>query len=265
MKLIYLISCMNQKNADIIKRTGVQSDVVVINQCDHDSFEEFDFTNKRGQKCHAKFICTTERGLSRSRNMAIRYADGDICQICDDDQTVSADGEEIISKVYDEHPDVGVIAFSLDRKDIKKTYPCKPQKLTFTQILRTNSLQITFRKDLIQKNKVLFDVALGSGTGNGGGEENKFLFDCKKKGIKLFYSPEIIGTVYPSGSQWFKGYTPQFMQNQGWACRRILGDFLGLLYCIHYGFSHRHKYEAMSVIQAWYYLLRGYFDKKDGK
>ena len=76
-----LISCMHQKDASIIERTGVQSDVVVINQCDHNSIEEFDFINRKGEKCHAKFICTTERGLSRSSNMAIRYAEGDICEM----------------------------------------------------------------------------------------------------------------------------------------------------------------------------------------
>lgn len=253
---------MHQKDASIIERTGVQSDVVVINQCDHNSIEEFDFVNKKGKICHAKFICTTERGLSRSRNMAIRYAEGDICQICDDDQTVSENGEEVICKVYEEHPDVGVIAFSLIRKDIVKKYPDKPQNISFSQILRTNSLQITFKREQIINADITFDTKLGSGTGNGGGEENKFLFDCKNKDIKLFYSPEIIGTVYPSSSQWFKGYTPQFMRNQGWACRRILGSFWGFLYCVHYGYSHRSKYKDMNVINAWCYLLRGYFENK---
>ena len=41
---------MHQKDASIIERTGVQSDVVVINQCDHNSIEEFDFINKKGKK-----------------------------------------------------------------------------------------------------------------------------------------------------------------------------------------------------------------------
>ena len=38
-----LISCMHQKDASIIKRSNIQSDVVVVNQCDHDSIEEYDF------------------------------------------------------------------------------------------------------------------------------------------------------------------------------------------------------------------------------
>lgn len=263
MKLTYLVSCMHQKDTSIIERTGIQADVVVINQCDHDSIEEFDFRNNKGQTCHAKFICTTERGLSNSRNMAIKYADGDICQICDDDQTVVENGEDLITKAYEKHLDASVICFSLIREDIEKKYPTEEQNMTFKQILKANSLQITFRKKDIVEKGILFDNKLGSGTGNGGGEENKFLFDCKKSGLKLFYSPDIIGTVLPSESQWFQGYTEKFMRNQGWSIRRILGSYTGFLYCLHYGISHRHKYDDhMNVLNALKYLYKGYFEKR---
>ena len=71
MTLTLLIACIHEKDTSIIERSNVQTDVVVVNQCDHDSVEEFDFVNKKGRTCLAKFICTTERGLSRSRNMAL--------------------------------------------------------------------------------------------------------------------------------------------------------------------------------------------------
>ena len=98
MKLILLISCMHEKDHSIIERSNVQTDVVVVNQCDKDSVDEFDFKNKKGETCHAKFINTTERGLSRSRNMAIRNAWGDVCLICDDDEWLSDDYADTIIK-----------------------------------------------------------------------------------------------------------------------------------------------------------------------
>lgn len=113
-----LISCMHQKDTCIIKRSNVQSDVVIVNQCNKDYIEEFDFFNKNGQKCHAKFICTRERGLSKSRNMAIRNAWGDICLICDDDEILADDCEERILAAYRENPGTALIAFALIRKDI---------------------------------------------------------------------------------------------------------------------------------------------------
>ena len=55
-KVTVLISCMYQENADIIKKTNVQTDVVVINQCDKEEIEDFEFVNIKGENCHAKFI-----------------------------------------------------------------------------------------------------------------------------------------------------------------------------------------------------------------
>ena len=86
MRLEVLISCMHQKDASIIQRTNIQSDVLIVNQCNENREERFDFKNKKGELCIARMIYTAERGLSRSRNMALRNAKGDICLICDDDE-----------------------------------------------------------------------------------------------------------------------------------------------------------------------------------
>ena len=67
MRLEVLISCMYQTDTSIIERTGIESDVLVVNQCDRDGEEAFDFTNKNGEICHARILHTTEQGLSRSR------------------------------------------------------------------------------------------------------------------------------------------------------------------------------------------------------
>lgn len=254
---------MYQKDASIIERSNIQSDVVVVNQCDKNSVEEFDFENKKGEKCHAKFICTTERGLSKSRNMAIRNAWGNICQICDDDEWIEDDAVEKITRAFEENPDAILIAFALKREDIDKSYPEGKRSLGFKQILKTSSLQVTFSRNLMGNDQVWFDEKMGSGTGNGGGEENKFMLDCKRKGLKLMYYPDVIATIKPSPSQWFKGYNEEFMENQGWASRRIMGNFIGFFYCIHYAFAHRHLYdENMTVYKAFKFLIKGYCKKK---
>ena len=69
MTVQVLISCMHQKDAGIIRRSNIQSDVVVINQCNENRREDFTFRNRKGEECKAIVIYTTERGLSRSRNM----------------------------------------------------------------------------------------------------------------------------------------------------------------------------------------------------
>lgn len=255
---------MHQEDAKIIERSNVQSDVVVVNQCDEDSVKEFDFVNKKGNKCHAKFICTTERGLSKSRNMAIRNAWGDVCLICDDDETLEDDCEEKILRAYNENSDAALIAFALIRKDICKSYPNTKRSLGFKQILKTSSHQVTFARNLMEKNNIWFDEKMGSGTGNGGGEENMFMFSVKRKGMKMLYYPDYIATINPSSSQWFKGYDKRYFENLGWTDRRIFGSLLGLVYLLYWPVFRYNVYakDGLSILQALRYSLIGYFTKR---
>lgn len=260
-----LISCMHEKDTGIIERSNVQSDVVVVNQCDHDSIEEFDFINKSGRACHCKFINTTERGLSRSRNMAISNAWGDVCQICDDDEVMADHGEDTILRVYEENPDVGLVAFALIRNDNGKQYPSKKMTLGFKQILKTSSLQITFSLHLLRQYGIKFDEKLGSGSGNGGGEENKFMLDWRKSKAKMLYYPDVIATVNPGESQWFHGYDENFFYNLGWTDRRIFGPVLGLMYIIYWPIFRRGYYGKRSNISTYTALkegIKGYFSKR---
>ena len=245
MKLCVLLSCMKQKDTSIIRKSNIQTDVVVVNQCDEDKVEEYDFINKKGNTCHAMIIFTKERGLSKSRNMAIKNCDADICLLADDDEYFSDDYESIIFSTFRNHPEVGLIAFALTRKDLKdgKSYPKVEKELGFKQIFSTSSLQLAFRRS----NNIFFDEIMGSGTGNGGGEENKFLFDVRRKRIKMWYNPSVIATVNPGESIWFKGYNEQFFKNHGWASRRILGSFVSFIYCLYYIFKMRYKTDLSFV------------------
>lgn len=259
-----LISCMHQADTSIIERSNVQSDVVVVNQCDHDSVQEFDFVNKKGETCHAKFICTTERGLSKSRNMAIRNAWGDVCQICDDDEWLADNGEEVILRAYAENPDAALIAFSLIRKYTVKTYPVGKRSLGFIQILKTSSQQVTFSRNLLGKNDIWFDEKMGSGTGNGGGEENKLMLDCRRKGLKLLYYPDAIATVLPGASNWFHGYDRVYMENFGWSTRRLLGPRVGFVYLLYWLLFKRNIYMSggLSAYSFMKSISKGFFSER---
>lgn len=263
MKVEVLISCMHQKDYSIIKNSNIQTDVVVVNQCDEDSRKEFDFHNDRNELCHALFINTKERGLSKSRNMALKNSRGDVCLICDDDENLSDSAVENIKEAYRNNPDAGCVTFALDRKDFPTIYPLKPKKLSYKMILQTSSQQISFKRNQIIDKLICFDEKMGSGTKNGGGEENKFLLDCRRKGIKMYYSPDIIATINKGESQWFHGYTDKYMRNQGWASRRILGDFLGFLYCFYFCLRHRNVIKKdIPLKNAIIESVKGYFEKR---
>ena len=47
MKLNVLISCMHETDTSIVARSNIQTDAVVVNQCDTNSVIEYDFTNNK--------------------------------------------------------------------------------------------------------------------------------------------------------------------------------------------------------------------------
>ena len=264
MTLVILISCMHEKDHSIIERSNVQTDVVVVNQCDKDSVDEFDFKNKIGETCHAKFINTTERGLSRSRNMAIRNAWGDVCLIADDDEVFEDAIEENIIKSFCNYPEASLIAFSLRWEDLSVRYPSKPMILRFKNLLQVSSVQICFRLKDVINNNLLYDEKMGSGTGNGGGEENRFMLDCRKSGFEMRYCPVIIATISKGDSKWFKGYTEKYFRDRGWTSRRNFGFFMGFASIFYNAFNHRKSFtsDGLSFYCVLKNMIKGYFESR---
>lgn len=259
-KICVLISCMHQSK-DIIERTHIQTNVVVINQCDDNSVEEWTFVNYLGELCRAKFISTKERGLSKSRNMAICNAEGDICLICDDDEELVPGYEQLIVKAYESRKNADVITFMFTRKD--KTYPGISLKHNLKTLLKTSSVEITFLTRSILDKHIRFDEKMGSGSGNGAGEENMFLMDCKRNGLIMYYFPWTIGKLLSTNSLWFHGYTNTYFENFGWSSRRILGPLLSIGYLFYWITTHRKLYiNEMSVFKAAISSFNGWRSKR---
>lgn len=258
MRLEVLVSCMHQKDASIIKRSNIQSDVLVINQCDENKEEAFNFVNKRGESCRAKIIYTTERGLSRSRNMAIRNATGDICLICDDDEVMEEDYVEKITQTFKDYPRYDIIAFMLNYPE--KKFSSKTYSVGYFQAAKIGSWQIAFKRDKLQ---VTFCEKMGSGTGNGAGEENKFLVDCLKSGNKMRYVPTLIASLVPISSQWFHGYNQKYWRDRGWAAKMIYGNFWGFCYMWYCIFCRNWSVDKTNLwVQTMKWMHIGFFEHR---
>lgn len=256
-----LISCMFQ-GKDIIKRSNVRANVVVVNQCDQDSIEEFSFADDAGDVHQALFINTRERGLSKSRNMAVRHSLGDICLICDDDELFENDVENMVLNSYMRHPECDVITFALKWSKQEKKYPSKELKMGLSRIQKTSSQQISFRKSSLIDKGIHFDEKMGSGTGNGGGEENKLLNDCRQNGMKLRYVPVTIATILPGESKWFSKRDEKWFENLGWSNTRIHGVLWGCVYIWYWLLAHMRIKNDTSFFNAIKGYYKGVFSKR---
>ena len=262
MKLVVLMSCMGERDFSIIQRSNIQADVVVVNQCDREDVSKFIFTASDGKEYNATYICTTERGLSKSRNLAIKNApDNSICLICDDDEMLTEEIGKIITEAYLNLQDASIITFKVD--DLNKSYAKEIRKINYIDILKTSSVQITFKKEAISKYNITFDEKMGAGTGNGSGEENKFLLDCRRAGLKLYYYPKTIAKLFPSESSWFKGYNEKYLTDLGWSSRRSMGNVMGILYGCYWIMTHRKLYgSTLSISEAYKYYYRGFKENR---
>lgn len=220
---------MNRRSAEevivLLQRTRVHGKAVVVNQCDRDSVE---------QVGDVKIINTTERGLSRSRNMAIANASGDICLVCDDDEILEDDYQDIIINAYQENTDIDFALFILHNHPIR---PWQKKQMKFNRRLAfsASSHQITFKRTRVLENHIQFDTRLGSGVSNCGGEENKFCFDCLGAGLKAICFPRYIASLIPdSGSQWWNGYTEKYFVDRAKFSNILLGSFWGKVYSLYF-------------------------------
>ncbi|MDR1974377.1 MAG: glycosyltransferase family 2 protein [Bacteroidales bacterium] len=242
---------MQQTNMDIAAKSNIHGDCLIINQCDENGF--FKENNIR-------MISTTDRGLSKSRNLALKNATGDICLICDDDGIFNDNAEDLIKKAYSELPDADIIITIIQRRK-KNKLPNKIKKLGFKSVLHVSSREISFRREKIIASGIKFDETIGSGVSNAGGEENLFLFDCLKHGLKIYFYPVCIGRLnLNTPSQWFKGYTKDYWLDRGIFTRKMMGRFVASLYAVYFLLAKHKTYKKdIFIWNAMINIFRGIF------
>lgn len=262
-KVEVLISCMFQDGKEIIRRSNIQSDVLVINQCDENSEQRFQFENKRGEKCVARVINTTERGLSKSRNMAISNACGDICLICDDDEYLIDNYVTILKKSASDHPEYSVFAFRFDLPEnyyMKKTFWNEQREVNYASALKISSIQIAFRLNKISTKNIRFDETVGSGVTKAGGEEKIFQHDCLRKGLRILYQPITIGTMSFQDSQWAHHiFTESYFHDWGFYTKKLRWGKLGAtIMSVLFALKKRDSYKSKtSVRNALWAMMKG--------
>lgn len=261
-----LLSCMHQHDMNIFASSNIKCAALAINQCDTNLVTH----SEDNSVC---MIFTTQRGLSRSRNMAIDNAWSDICLISDDDEIFDDEVESKVLDAYNTYPEADIIAFQVDNasgfgeniQGDKKKYHDKAFRCNFLQTLHISSWQISFRRDSIKKKGIHFDEMMGSGTGNGAQEESKFLADCHKAGLNIWYVPVSIARMADRHeSQWFKGFDYQFFFNRGWATRRFLGWTLSTLYAVYFAVKkHSLYHKDISLFKALNAMIKGINSPKE--
>ncbi|OMQ08772.1 glycosyltransferase family 2 protein [[Flexibacter] sp. ATCC 35103] len=141
-----------------------------------------------------RVINSTEKGLSKSRNLAIKNASGKICLIADDDVIFAKDFNRDILSAFEILPFASIITFNHER--IGDLQPQKKEKASFLHdkksIWNVSSIEIAFKPDDIKEKNITFDEYFGLGSFFETAEEFLFLKRALIQNLKIYYSPEII-------------------------------------------------------------------------
>jgi glycosyltransferase involved in cell wall biosynthesis len=245
MKVQVLVSAMHQTDHTLLEKMNIQTDAIVINQCDKNEFEEFQYEGKS-----IRFISFAERGVGLSRNNALMRATGDICLIADEDVTYVENYEDIIVKGFMETSKADVIVFNVPSRNPQRPSYMIPKKsrVRWFNCLRYGAVRIAARTEKLREANITFSLLFGGGAKYSAGEDCLFLADCIKKGLKVYANPTVIGQVSQEKSSWFQGYTNKFFIDKG-ALFNCLTRYWAKLLCLQFVVRHHRMFEKEKTIR----------------
>lgn len=250
MKLDVLLSAMNLKDFTYIDTLNITGDCVVINQCDRNKQDVIHDSNR-----NICYIETTERGLSKSRNMAIANAKDEICILCDNDVEYVDGYEELILEAFRNYPDYDIIVFHV-ASDINP-HPCYPQpkKMGYISCCKAISYEIAFRRERVLN--IHFDENIGAGTKYKMGEENAFLYECLRRGLHIHYIPLQIAKLRYEPTTWNTGFDANYMVSRGASFTAMTNRF-SLLLILQFAVRKYKLYrDTLTFWQALGYMRQG--------
>lgn len=220
MTLQVLIAAVKQNLHELAEKMNLECDAIIVNQDDYFSFEEF----KGPGDAVIKAYTFAERGVGLNRNNALLRAGRDIVLFSDEDIILKTGYSEMVLKEFTDHPTADLIIFNLDVDERRATYYNTGfKRIRWYNYGRYPAYSIAARTKSLHSANITFSLLFGGGAKYSSGEDSLFLHDCLKKGLKIYASPQNIGSETYRKSTWFEGYTEKFFFDRGVLYHHLYG------------------------------------------
>lgn len=234
MSVQVLVSAVNQEPHALAERMRLRTDAVLINQTDREAEEVFLFQGKE-----IKCLSYAERGVGRSRNHALDYANREICLFADEDIRYDEGYEDRITAAFEKQPEADLITFNFRVDASRATYENKAEKrVRWYNYGRYPTFAVAARTEALKRSGARFSLLFGGGAKYSNGEDSLFLHDCLKKGLRVYASTEWLGEETFRPSTWFQGYNDKFFFDRGVLYHFLYGR-LAVLMSIRFLLAHR--------------------------
>lgn len=236
MKVEVLASVMNTTPEETAERMRLNSDAVIINQCDRLGYDEKEYMGHR-----LRFYSFPERGVGRSRNEAILRAEGDICLFADGDVVYEPGYAEAIEEEFKKNSRAHMILFNVEVARERRTYfNTKRKRIRWYNCARYGAVSFAVRRDALLSSGIMFSLLFGGGAKYCSGEDSLFLKHFMQKGYRVYASPVVIGRETEGDSTWFEGYNEKFFHDRGVLYRYLYGSAAGIM-AVRFLAAHRSR------------------------
>lgn len=253
MKVQVLASVMNETIEHIVEHMQLDSDAVIINQCDRLQAQEME------HKGHAvRFFSFPDRGVGRSRNEAIMRADGDICLFSDADVIYEQGYAEKIIVEFEKNPKADMILFNITVEEGRRTYHITERKrVHWYNCGRYGAVSFAVRRDSLLKSGVTFSLIFGGGAKYSNGEDSLFLKEFMSKGYRVYTAPVTLGREEAGDSTWFLGYNEKFFVDRGVLYHFLYGSMAKAM-SLRFLLAHKKIFcSEVPVKQAYIWMKQG--------
>ncbi len=238
-----LVATMNQDDYSLVEKMNIQTDAIIGNQCNRNSVETFDYKNKK-----IVYLNFFERGVGLNRNNCLLRSNSDYCVIADDDMVFYDNYSDTIKMAFEKMPKADFLIFNIDENgqtDRRKNK--KFRRLNIFNYLNYGAARFVFKRDVIQRKAITFNLNFGGGTQHSCGEDSLFLRDCLSKKVRIYTAPYSIALLTDDRkSSWFEGYNQKYFYDKGY--------FLGVahpklcrLFSIYILMTHKEYFKAGKI------------------
>ncbi|MFL9845766.1 glycosyltransferase family 2 protein [Flavobacterium rhizosphaerae] len=190
-----LLSTMNRDSLDFLTPMFpfthfTEFKILIINQTTQENILQSPYVNIR-------VINSFEKGLSKSRNLALANAGGKIALMTDDDVIFKEGFDETIYTAFNAFPDAALIKFcaaAFEGKLFRKYTRHAVKNMNAMQRLNTMSIEIALNVERVKQSGIIFNALFGLGSFFSMGEEPIFVNDLHKAGFQVSFVPKTIVT-----------------------------------------------------------------------
>lgn len=233
-----LVSALGKDPVQLASDMNLECDAVIVNQGDKDLCYDFE----TGNAYRIRVIESTERGVGRSRNLALENADSKIVLFSDDDIVYSKGYADRVLEAFNSDPGADIIMFNVDVCEERRTYNItKKMNVHKWSVGRYPAFAAAARLGSIRKSGVRFSLLFGGGAKYSSGEDNLFFMDSLKAGMVIKAVPVAIGAEKPRKSTWFNGYNEKFFFDRGVLFSFLYGRY-AVLWALRFALAKRNLY-----------------------